>query len=191
MSGKSASARVSASRHDIEQAMLDFDQAIRIRRHFAEAYNKRGIVWLYRADLVSAEADFDSAIKSKPDLAEAHGNRGNVGLHSGNPRGAFLDFDKALGLYERPYVDSGKIAVRDPRLAKAFINRGAAPNRTLTAREPADVRRMKSDCDTAFLGLKRNGKSGSANSADFQVIEFCGVIANKKKNSEASDGLCF
>ena len=83
-------------RHD--DALADFDQAIRLKPDFAKAYNNRGIAkdTLGRHD--DALADFDQAIRLRPDFAEAYYNRGITKGRSGDNDKARAEFETALRL---------------------------------------------------------------------------------------------
>ena len=63
-------------RHD--EAIADYDQAIRLKPDYAEAYNNRGNAKraLERHD--EAIVDYNEAIRLKPDFAEPYYNRGNA-----------------------------------------------------------------------------------------------------------------
>ena len=68
--------RVYAFKRDLDRAMADYDEALRIDPTFALAYNNRGDAFAGKGDIERALADFNAAIKYNPSLAIAYGNRG-------------------------------------------------------------------------------------------------------------------
>ncbi len=64
---------------DLERAIQDYGQAIKIYAKFADAYNNRGVAYDKRGEYDRAIQDYDQSLKLKPS-AEAHFNRGNAHL---------------------------------------------------------------------------------------------------------------
>jgi tetratricopeptide (TPR) repeat protein len=82
----------------IDRAIDDYDQALRLRPTFAEAWNERGIAVRLQGNSDRALADFGQAIRLNPDLAAAWFNRGATWLSLGRFDLAVADFDRALAL---------------------------------------------------------------------------------------------
>jgi Flp pilus assembly protein TadD len=99
---------------DYTQAIKDFDEAIRIKPEYAEAYYNRGLAHKALGNTGQAIADYSQAIRFKPNLAEAYNNRGNAYGESGDCNLALSDFNAALQI--------------NPSFAEAFMNRGNAYN---------------------------------------------------------------
>ena len=95
-----------------EDAIASYDQAIRLKPDFAEAYNNRGIARVVLGDPEAAIADYGQAIRLRPDLAEAYFNRGNTQGVLDRHEAAIADYDQAIHL--------------KPDYAKAYNNRGLA-----------------------------------------------------------------
>ena len=107
---------------DYKGAIADYDQAIKLKPDYAEAYYNRGrskgnfLIGDYRGQI----ADYDQAIKFKPDYAEAYYSRGLskaffsfLGILSfGDYRGAIADYDQAIKI--------------KPDYVEAYNNRGFA-----------------------------------------------------------------
>jgi lipoprotein NlpI len=99
---------------DYPQAIKDFDEAIRIKPEYAEAYYNRGLAHKALGNAGQAIADYSRAISIKPNMAEAYNNRGNAYGESGDCNLALMDFNAALEI--------------NPSFAEAYMNRGNAYN---------------------------------------------------------------
>jgi predicted O-linked N-acetylglucosamine transferase (SPINDLY family) len=77
-----------------QAALEDYDKALALNPHLAEAHNNRGSTLHSLLDYHAALASYDKAIELKPDYVEAHGNRANALL-------ALKDFPGALATFER------------------------------------------------------------------------------------------
>ena len=97
---------------DLDHAMADFNESMRVDPTYARAYNDRGITWYRTGDLDRAIADYDQAIRLDPKDAKAYYNRGSAWGDKGDLDRAIADFDQAIRL--------------DPKDAKAYYNRGIA-----------------------------------------------------------------
>ena len=102
-------ARAAAGAH--EEAIRDFDSAIKLRPDDAAVYAARGQVRLSRGDNQGAVADLAAAVRLDPRSAEYLVARGHAQM-VGAPNEALADFSAALGL--------------DPKSASALNNRGLA-----------------------------------------------------------------
>ena len=103
-------ARAAAGAH--EEAIRDFDSAIKLRPDDAAVYAARGQVRLSRGDNQGAVADLAAAVRLDPRSAEYLVARGHAQMVGGHPEEALADFSAALGL--------------DPKSASALNNRGLA-----------------------------------------------------------------
>lgn len=92
---------------DLDRAMSDLDNAIRLNPQDALAYSDRGIMWRERRDVDRAIADFTEAIRLNPqprsDLAgpghvNIYTNRGLAFQAKGDLDRAMADFDQAIRL---------------------------------------------------------------------------------------------
>ncbi len=90
--------------------MAQFNRAIQIAPHLAEAYRGRGCVYHAMGDLPHALADFDRAIQADPRLASAYLQRAKIRTETGDLDGALADFERLLN-----------IRATDPEL---YLNRG-------------------------------------------------------------------
>jgi tetratricopeptide (TPR) repeat protein len=103
-------ARAAAGAH--EDAIRDFDSAIKLRPNDAAAYAARGQVRLSRGDNQGAITDLTLAVRLDPRSAEYLVVRGHAQLVDGHPDDGIADFNAAL--------------VLDPKNASALNDRGLA-----------------------------------------------------------------
>ncbi len=95
-----------------DQAIEDFNEAIRLDPKDALAYNNRGLAWLAKESYDQAIEDFNEAIRLDPKDASAYSSRGWAFLAKKDYDRAIEDFDKAIRL--------------DPKDASAYSSRGSA-----------------------------------------------------------------
>ncbi len=79
-------------------AIKDYDEAIRLRPQFPEAFNNRGIAKFALGKHAEAIKDYDAAIRLRPQDPEAFNNRGNAKLALDDHAGAIEDHDEAIRL---------------------------------------------------------------------------------------------
>ena len=158
-----------ALKSDYDPAIVDFDQAIKLKPNLAEAYSNRGVAYYSKGNYDQAIADFDQAIKLKPDLAVAYNNRGNAYREKSDYDQAIADYNQAIALqpdlavgynnrgvaykdkgdYDRGIADYNQAIKLKPDLAEAYGNRGNAYN------DKGDYDRAIADHDQA-IKLKPN-----------------------------------
>src|SRR5262249_52469024 len=97
---------------DLDRAIADYSEAIRLNPKLATAYYNRGIAWRAKGDLDRAIADYSEAIRLDPKLAAAYNNRGNAWSDKGDLDGAIADYSEAIRL--------------NPKYTIAYRNRGLA-----------------------------------------------------------------
>jgi len=90
-----------------QEALREFDEALKNDDKFPEAYLGRGIVYEFGFGKTSeAERDYRRALSLRPNYPEAHNNLGQLLAKTGRPEQALSEFDAALGdmMYHEPYV---------------------------------------------------------------------------------------
>lgn len=99
---------------ELDEAIRDYDEAIRLKPDYADAFNNRGSIYADKDDLDRAIQDYDEAIRLKPEkrtLAWAFYNRGLAYRQKGQTERAIQDYDRAIQVMPFPL---------------AFLNRGLA-----------------------------------------------------------------
>jgi len=81
-----------------DDAMLHYDEAIRLQPNYADAYYNRGTVLLVNGHVDEAIADWTKALEMRPDDADAHTGLGNALLQKGSLREAIAQYLTALAL---------------------------------------------------------------------------------------------
>ena len=76
------------------EAVVELNQAIRLRPDSPHAYNARGYAYLRLKDYKRAIADFDQAIRLDPQYGNAYHNRGVARRGLGDREGAEADLAK-------------------------------------------------------------------------------------------------
>lgn len=147
-SGRLFSGRAAVWRElgDLEHALADCTNAIRLAPDSAEAYNNRGFMWTEKEDFEKAIADFDRAISLDANHAPAYDNRGLVYGAQGDFEKALADHTSAIRLdpqnghyhnnrgnlhsiqgdYEKALADFSTAIRLDPHESVAYNNRGNA-----------------------------------------------------------------
>ena len=92
-----------------EEALEDFDEAIRLQSNRADAYHYRGAVKFRLGQVSNALEDFDEAIRLDPNNLNTYLNRGIIKNRLSEYSSAILDFDAVIRL--------------DPKNAEAYYNR--------------------------------------------------------------------
>jgi len=80
-----------------EEAMQDFQAAIRYDAKCAPALHNRGITCAQRGQAEAALRDFNRALEADPDLTLAHRNRGELLASLGQTEEAVRDYGQAIG----------------------------------------------------------------------------------------------
>ena len=86
---------------DYDQAIQDFDQAIRLNPKHAYAYYRRGYARSRRHDHEKAIKDYEEAIRFDPNYAPVYRARGDAWLNMKDYDRAIQDFNQAIRLAPR------------------------------------------------------------------------------------------
>jgi Tfp pilus assembly protein PilF len=83
---------------DLDRAIQDFDQSIKLNANYTKPLNNRGVVLMRQGEYDRAIEAFDEAIRLKPSYANAYANRASVYLKKGDYARAVQDYDEAVRL---------------------------------------------------------------------------------------------
>lgn len=97
---------------DIDRAIADYNEALRLDPNYASAFENRGWAWIHKGNLDRSIADYNEAIRLDPKLSVAYSGRGIVWYAAGDLDRAIADYNEAIRL--------------DPKFVLAHINRGVA-----------------------------------------------------------------
>ena len=91
-------------KHDLERAIADFDQAIRLDPKNGAAYDNRANALDARGDRDGALRDYTSALRLNPQNSYAYVNRGSLRMEQGDFTGALADYGTALRINPRERI---------------------------------------------------------------------------------------
>jgi tetratricopeptide (TPR) repeat protein len=77
---------------DVNRAVADYNESMRIDPTYPSAYNNRGNVWYHKGDFDRAIADYDQAIRFDPKEPKAYYHRGMAWEMKRNLQAALADF---------------------------------------------------------------------------------------------------
>jgi tetratricopeptide (TPR) repeat protein len=83
---------------DLDGAISDFTEAIKLDAKYALAYKNRGTAHYKRSEYDAAIQDFDQAVQLQPDHWDAYSALGDVYWRKGEIDRAVDDYEKALSL---------------------------------------------------------------------------------------------
>jgi tetratricopeptide (TPR) repeat protein len=83
---------------DLDRAMAEYNQAIKVAPDHYAPYHGRAWVWYVKGQYDKALDDFNLAIKLSPDFSLAYRGRSHVLEQQGNLNGAIFDMKKYIEL---------------------------------------------------------------------------------------------
>ena len=83
---------------DFDDAIADFNEAIRLKPDFVEALGSRGNAWGHKGEYDKAIADYNESIRLKPDDERSWYNRGRTWNAKGEYDKAIADLNEAIRL---------------------------------------------------------------------------------------------
>ena len=96
--GKSKISSTDKSKENIENALSDFNEAIRLQPNYSKAYVNRGVAKYTLGDKQGSLSDYNEAIRLNPELAVAYFNRGNAKSDLGDDQGTLSDYKEVIRL---------------------------------------------------------------------------------------------
>jgi len=94
------SGRKWSTKGDLEHAVRDFSEAIRIDPKYPDSYAERGQALFKMGETERAIADYSAALQRDPQHGSALRSRGMAYLYRGSPDLALADLSRAIGLAE-------------------------------------------------------------------------------------------
>jgi tetratricopeptide (TPR) repeat protein len=119
------------AKHDLDRAIADFDQSIRLNPRNSAAYDNRALALEARGDWDDARKDYNESLRLNPRNASAYLNRAGLFYEEGDFDLALRDYAKALTLNPRlPEAHAGRSLVyvwrKQPRKALTEANAAIA-----------------------------------------------------------------
>jgi tetratricopeptide (TPR) repeat protein len=139
---------------ELDIALSDLNEAIRLDADAASPYLNRGRLWARKREYEKAVADFNETIRLNPKSVAAYNNRGNAWSDMGEYDKAIVDFNEVLRLdqkftaaynnrgiawekkqeYDKAIADYNELLRLDPKHFAAYTNiawlRATCPNET-------------------------------------------------------------
>ena len=113
------------TRQEVDRALADCNEAIRLYSGNPGAYLNRGNVYLSKSDPERALSDYDAAIRLDPKSAWAYAARGNLYRNKGDLDRGLADLDEAIKLdpaYALPLFSRGEVYKAKGDFAKAMAD---------------------------------------------------------------------
>ena len=124
-------------KRDYDRAIADYNEAIRLDPKLAMAYVNRGCAYIKQARLRPGHRRLRRGDPARPESRHGLCQPGDAYIDKGEYDRAIADYDEAIRL--------------DPKLAKAYFNRGVPtkPRANTTGRSPTTMRRSSSIRNTS------------------------------------------
>jgi len=122
-----------AARREYDEALDDYNEAIRLDSGFAPSYNNRGVIYALLQEYEEAISDLDEAVRIDGSYTLGYLNRGVVQAAQGNYEAALADFEQVIAIAglddvvaelrdpERPQDAPDPVYSRDAALAYALL----------------------------------------------------------------------
>jgi tetratricopeptide (TPR) repeat protein len=110
---------------DYDQAITNFNKALKLDPNYAPAYYNRGIAFRNKDDFDSAIADFTQAIRLDPNYADAYNGRGIVYAYKNDSNRAIADYTQAIRLnpdFEYVYINRASVYIEIGEYDKAIAD---------------------------------------------------------------------
>ncbi len=194
-------------RHDIDKALADYDEAIKLDPSQGWVFNNRGIAWTDKHEYDRALADFNEALRLDPQNANVFNNRGTIWRIKQIHDEAIADFNDAIRLfpeyafayynrglawadkheYDRAISDFDHVLSLDPQDALAHYNRGLAllKKHEYAKALPDLEESMKLGFKTAEVYYHRGLAEFELKNLEKAISDFSAALALNARYSEA------
>ncbi|MDR2662083.1 MAG: tetratricopeptide repeat protein [Treponema sp.] len=192
---------------DLDGAIVNWTEAIRLNPDYATAYSNRGTAYYAKGSLDLAIADWTEAIRLNPDLYQAYYNRGNAYYDKGSLDRAVADYTAALASnpeYTEAYNNRGNAYRNKGDLDAAIANYTAAlalnpeyatayNNRGVAYKDTGNMDAAIADFTTAlalnpeYAAAYNNRGNAYRNKGDLDaaIADFTAALASNPKYAEA------
>jgi protein O-mannosyl-transferase len=161
----------------LDEAIRQFEEAIRLNPHFAEAHYNLGTALEQKRELNQAISQYGEAIRLNPNYAEAYNNLGTALGQTGQHDQAMGQFEEAIRL-KPDYVEAHN------NLGNALLNQGRLDEAIVQFRETI---RLNPDYARAHNNL--GAALGQKGQLDAAIIEFQKAIRLDPEYAEARNNL--
>ncbi len=130
-------------RHDIERALQEYNEAVRLGPGNEQFHKYRGDVYYDLKRYDDAIADYDEAVRINPGYSEAYYSRGNAYDAKGDDEKALASFDEAIRIapeFVAAHNNRGLVYIREGKLDLALADFDAAAQRAPRFRLALDNR---------------------------------------------------
>jgi tetratricopeptide (TPR) repeat protein len=106
-----------------EEALQDYNEAVKVLPNYAEAYNNRGVLLLNLKKFSEALNDFNMAINLRPTYWKPYFNKGLLYMSTGQSDSSIKNYDVAIRLnpsYDA-YLNKGVVLYSQNKLEEALI----------------------------------------------------------------------
>lgn len=210
VAGYSNLARAFARAGHTEQAIVNYQKAMRIDPQNAVVHYNLGSLLGMRGQIEQSKMHLEQAVKLDPDYAEAHSNLGNVYLMLGNVQEASASYRKALELnpgfddtrfnlgmallrgkqFKAAAEQFQRVVDKNPGNAEAqfFLGNTLAAEKRMeeAIQRFREVVRLKPDFDDAYIALARALAITGRTEEATQVYQKALAILKAKKQAEKS-----
>jgi len=146
---------------DLEAAINNFNEAIRLNPNYAQAYGNRGIAYSRLQQYDKALADYNQFIRFNPNSAVAYYNRATLYDKLGDSQKAIADYDQAIRL--------------NPNFTQAISGREIAQNKLRTPQQSIST----TNALAQYFSNGRNAKDFFVQAMDkYDKADFDGAIVD-------------
>jgi tetratricopeptide (TPR) repeat protein len=180
---------------DVDRAITDYTEAIRLDPQVAEYYHQRGVAWMSKEDYDRAIADCNEAIRLAPESSPNWFLRGTLWINKCEFDRAIADFSEVIrthptsappyqlrgyawlskGEFDRAIADLDETIRLDPEYDLAYLHRGMAWS------QKGDKQRAKTDFE---MYKRRSGQHPGASEKHTDVIIKSDEIAGQSSAGE-------
>lgn len=165
-----------AGKGQFDQAIADYNEAIKFDARFSQAFNFRGRAYEQKNNSAQAIADYTTAIRLDPKNQTAMANRGYALTDAGEFDRALSDFNSVIALNAKSinaYVGRSSVYQKKGELDKALDDAEMAhkidPGNSIAVNQKASVWHSRKNYDRAIQDATESIRLSSTNSFAYAV----------------------